>query len=370
MADKISKPNFEKIKEILDKNNAKEEIIYMNNKNTKYLAMNSSEFAMKNVDDKIKYVTNSILTKTQLNAKHIEFVNIIIRNLKNKSANIFIIDDIIDLLIVNNSLRKDKEKFWKNINMLDKLGLNEEKFTMEELNLMCANFVNLVNEKYLFKQTDILNYNIKYEYENIYNKRIEFYKNIANEYKNKYNTIIGVNKWEFPNLSFQKKIKRVLKEISNKVYALKLAIVKNKIGKAYGISKCILKYINWRKNDINRKTGFMDMSINENIKENGNEKLDVNEINISLDKYILDLDENTRNKFISFDKETQKIIKNNTFSKSTEDKSIKDRLISNINKFYAETNLNENFSDEEDNFGNFSGSNPNITITNLDNKEE
>ena len=370
MADKISKPNFEKIKEILDKNNTKDEIIYMNNKNTKYLAMNSSEFAMKNVDDKIKYVTNSILTKTQLNAKHIEFVNIIIRNLKNKSANIYIIDDIIDLLMVNNSLRKDKEKFWKNINMLDKLGLNEEKFTMEELNLMCANFVNQVNEKYLFKQTDILNYNIKYEYENIYNKRIEFYKNIAKEYKNKYNTLIGVYKWEFPNLSFQKKIKRILKEISNKIYALKFAIAKNKIGKAYGISKCIIKYINWRKNDIDRKIGFRDMSINDNIKEIRNGNLDGKEIDKSLDKYILDLDDNTRDKFISLDKDTQKIIENNIFTKSTEEKSIKDRLISNINKFYAEINPNENVSDEEDNFEKFSDNNLNIIITNLDNKQD
>ena len=46
MADKIIKPNFEKIKGILDKNNSKEEINYINNKNTKYLAMDSLEFAM------------------------------------------------------------------------------------------------------------------------------------------------------------------------------------------------------------------------------------------------------------------------------------------------------------------------------------
>ena len=368
MADKISKPNVEKIKEILDKNNTKDEIIYINNKNTKYLAMNSLEFAMKNADEKIKYVTNSILTKTQLNAKHIEFINIIIRNLKNKSANIFIIDDIIDLLIVNNSLRKDKEKFWKNINMLDKLGLNEEKFTMEELNLMCANFVNLVNEKYLFKQTDILNYNIKYEYENVYNKRIEFYKNIANEYKTKYYTIIGESKWKFPNLSFQRKIKRIFKEISNRVYALKFAIAKNKIGKAYGISKCILKYINWRKDDINRKTGFMEMSVNDDTIGINNQKQNGDKEDKSLDKLILELDENTREKFISLDKETQKIIENNTFNKSTDEKSIKNILISNINKFYAEINPNENFSDEENDFGNFIGNNPNIIITNLDDK--
>ena len=370
MADKISKPKLEKMKEILDKNNTKEEINYINNKNTKYLAMDPSEFAMKNADEKIKYVTNSILAKTKLNAKHIEFVNIIIRNLKNKSANLFILDDIIDLLIVNNSLRKDKKKKKKNINMLDKLGLNEEKFTMEELNLMCANFVNLVNEKYLFKQTDILNYNIKYEYENVYSKRIEFYKNIANEYKTKFNTIIGANKWEYPNLTFQKKIKRVLNEISNKIYALKIAIVKKKFGKAYGISKCIQKYIYWRKNDIKRKTGFMEMVHNETNNEDKMEKLGDNEINISLDELILELDENTRNKFISLDKETQTIIKNNTFEKSTGDKSKKDKLIGNINKFYAEYNPNENLSDDDNSFGNFTGNNPNIIITNLENKDE
>ena len=254
--------------------------------------------------------------------------------------------------------------------MLDKLGLNEEKFTMEELNLMCASFVNSVNEKYLFKQTDILNYNIKYEYENVYNKRIEFYKNIANEYKNKFNTVIGENKWEFPNLSFQKKIRRVLNEIANKIYALKTAIVKKKIGKAYGISKCILKYIYWRKNDIKRKTGFMEMVDKDVYKEDKLEKLGDNEANISLDELILELDENTRNKFISLDKETQIIIKNKTFDKSTEEKSIKDKLIGNINKFYAEFNPNENLSDDENSFGNFTGNNPNIIITNLDNKDD
>jgi len=366
MADKISKPNLEKIKEILDKNNTKEEINYMKSKNIKFLAMNSSEFAMKNSDDKIKFVTNSILTKTHLNAKHIEFVNIIIRNLKNKSANIYILDDIIDLLIVNDSLRKDKEKFWKNINMLDKLGLNEEKFTMEELNLMSANFVNTINDKYLFKQTDILNYNIKYEYENVYNKRIEFYKNIANEYKNKYNTIRGEIKWEYPNLSFQKKMLRVFKEILNQIYALKIAIVKNKIGKAYGISKCIIKYINWRRNDINKKTGFMEMFNKEIIKRKIEDYPENKDENLTLNKLVMELDDNTRDKYISLDKDTQKKIKDNTFSKSTDDKSIKDRLISNINKFYTEINPNENFSDDGNDFGNFVGNNPNINITNLD----
>ena len=112
------------------------------------------------------------------------------------------------------------------------------------------------------------------------------------------------------------------------------------------------------------------MEYNDSYEENKIEKLVSNEINISLDELILELDENTRNKFISLDKETQIIIRDNTFEKSTEDKSIKEKLIGNINKFYAEINPNENLSDDENNFENFTGNNPNITITNLDNKDE
>lgn len=52
---------------------------------------------------------------------------------------------------------------------------------------------------------------------------------------------------------------------------------------------------------INRNDNYI-----QKFELKGNEKLDINEINISLDKYILDLDENIRNKFISFDKENSK----------------------------------------------------------------
>ena len=114
----------------------------------------------------------------------------------------------------------------------------------------------------------------------------------------------------------------------------------------------------------------MEMVYDVPNKENVSEKLEDNRINISLDELILELDENTRNKFISLDKETQTKIKNNTFEKSTDDKSIIDKLIGNINKFYAEYNPNENLSDDENSFGNFTDNNPNIIITNLDNKDE
>ena len=117
------------------------------------------------------------------------------------------------------------------------------------------------------------------------------------------------------------------------------------------------------------KTGFMEMSISDNIKQFENKNSGEKENHTLLNEFILEVDENIRNKFIKSDKEFTKIIVNNTFSKSTEDKFIKSRLICNINKFYAETNSNEKFSDEED-FGKFIDDSPNIIYINLDKYDE
>ena len=259
-----------------------------------------------NLEDRKKFVLNSIVSKTNLDAKNIEFLLVLTENFNTKLSNVKILDDIIDLIIEYNKIKLEKENLWKNLVKLIDINVdsNAIRYSADEMMILMQEYIDNINKKYLFRQIDRVNNTIKEEIEVDYNKRINYYKELYSKYKCKYNTLLCKANQTFPNKSFQYKVHRKLNVILSNFYRIKNSIYKGQYGKCIGICYKNIKFIGKLKENI-KQDGLEDGFIQD--------KLILNE---EVDNLVSNLDSKYQNIYENLSQEdtmeiTNKIIKSN-----------------------------------------------------------
>ena len=294
MADKIKRPPIEKIMEILDKNTSALDKSYAaGHKKTKHLAIEAKDFIALKIEARKTFVFSAISSKTKLSPFYVDFILLLVEILPAKLSIVYVLDDIIDLLVNYIKIKSENDRIYHKLANLISLPCNKNgpKYSIDEVKTLITEFVNYTNDNYLYKETDKLNFAIKYEYENIFAKKIEFYKEKLDEYKAKYNALLMKNKQVFPNKTFQSKIIRKWTEFSKSIARIKQAIYYRKLGKAYGIGvrmqKLIAKNIksiklNYGLEDIfiEDKKKILDKNYKSEIMDAIKSKLDEEEVNL------------------------------------------------------------------------------------------
>ena len=282
MADKDNCPSIEKILDILDKLASQEEKSFIKDYKAKYLAIVPEEYLKLDIKNKKKFIFNFLNTKTDLNAQFIEFILVLVENMNTKRSNIYIIDRIVDIIIEYNKIKNEKEKLWNKLLEFSETSTNsnEIRYSVNEIMSLLYEFSTIKNNEYLYKQVDKLNYKIKDEFENYYNKIIELYKGKYKQYKLKYEMLIFKTNQMFPNKSFQNKMIRQLNKIQNSFKSLKQSIFYGKKWKSYGICCRNINFINKCKRNINKysledEISNIKLELNDNINTIVN-KLDEN----------------------------------------------------------------------------------------------
>ena len=341
MADKIIKPSIENILKILDKRTSSIERNYIARSKTKYLAISAKDFIGLKPEQRKNFVFNVISSKTTLSPFQVEFVLVLVEILSTKLSTIYVLDDIIDLLVNYTKIKIENDKvFNKLVNLIDlENGNSENKYTIEEMKALMTEFVNSTNEKYLFKQTDNLNYQIKYEYENDFAKRIDNYRNKYEEYKLKYETLLLKTKQIAPNFSFQNKVKRKYRELEKSIYQLKRSLYWKQYGKSYGICVRLVKKIQRNIDAMQGKKGVEQMFAFDKLKLQQKQNSQI------IQELIPKLDELEKKIFSTLDKQSTEMI---TKRMSNENLSLDNKLLllKQMIKEFSPLGIEKNFLDE------------------------
>ena len=340
MADKIKRPPIEKIMEILDKNTSALDKNYAaGHKKAKHLAIEAKDFIAMKIEARKTFVFSTISSKIKLSPFYTEFILLLVEILPAKLSIVYVLDDIIDLLVNYTKIKSENDRIYHKLANLISLPCNEKgpKYSIEEIKSLMAEFVNYTNDKYLYKETDKLNFAIKYEYENIFAKKVEFYKEKLDEYKAKYNALLIKDKQIFPNKTFQSKIIRKWTEFSKTIGRLKQAIYYRKLGKAYGIGVRIQKLIRKNIKSIKLNYGLEDIFIDDKKKI-----LDKNYKNETMDAIKLKLDADELNILNTLDQNSTEDV-----SKIVLSPKLKiENKINQIKEYLNDFRIKNNFMDE------------------------
>jgi len=330
--------NEDNIKRLLSKLTSSTERNFLdNNYRNKYLLVPITEFIKYNLDQKKVYILNSIKTHNlTLTNEMKELLMVITEILPRKEASLKLLDMLINILAEYFQMKSKLNKIEDNLIWITKINHENENdkriYSLEDVKLMLFNFVKENNDKYLREQTEKLNFAIKEEYEIVFAKRIEYYRNLYNEYKTKLVALSNKINQKFPNSSLISKIKRKFNKIIFINNKIKKSINFNKLNKAYGQICSLNRKIHRDINELNQNNRYEN-----NLIKFLSEK---NEFDAALNKLI----EDNKEQWNKLDDGNKKTImyKINNYSYLNIDKT-KEIFMSGIN-----TNDTENWDDLSD----------------------
>jgi hypothetical protein len=157
----------------------------------------------------------------------------------NKANLAFLEDNINMMLNYEKKMKQDKmindKLAWLKTFQIKK----EDRFTIEECKQLCKIFAAEENNQFIYNQTNELNYALKEEYRCTWFKQIQIWKEKYKQIKNEFKLFKMKANQNFPNYTFQIKVKEWMNQLLKEVSKIKQCIYYGKKWKAYGILSCL-----------------------------------------------------------------------------------------------------------------------------------
>jgi len=235
-ADKISS-----IQKILDKLETIEQKEYLESVKVKYLTMPIHMYIKLPLNEKKKYILNTINTHYhELSVQSRKYILLLTQTINMNKANLAFLEDNINMMLnYEKKMKQDKmindKLAWLKTFQIKK----EDRFTIEECKQLCKIFAAEENNQFIYNQTNELNYALKEEYRCTWFKQIQNWKEKYKQIKNEFKLFKMKANQNFPNYTFQIKVKEWMHQLLKEVSKVKQCIYYGKKWKAYGILSCL-----------------------------------------------------------------------------------------------------------------------------------